>query len=515
MKMKVVFNKSVLFFFVILMVFGCGDDENPFGRTDSGADGGGDARADAETDAGHDGSTVPDGSLNEPPTTYTFASRFNAEASGVNHTGQTTRQILIIDLVGLMESLAEGVVGGSVDPSTVDEEGEVVAMLNGIFRAGSTDLGSRALPALTGDGLPLCQKSYEELGNANLVDKLAGQDDVTDYKDWDGDDEGSAGAAFEGVSDIATPLDYMDALFAAFETNVRACALDAEQCPTDRPLYVTEKGQHLAELAEKFLMGAVSFSQATDDYLDDATDGKGLLTDNSEPREQGAESSVLEHAWDEGFGYFGAAADYGDYTDDEIRGAGGREGYSSGFHDTDGDGCIDVFSEYNFAAAKYAARRDANSATGTDFTKTAFDAFVRGRWLITLADGALDESQMNDLKAQRDQAVATYEKVHAANSIHYANALRADIETCGTDAYSFESQAGHWSELKGFALSLQFNPRSPWNDAANDFAALHDLIGDAPVTCDADLEARASQIDAAVSALQKAYAFDASDVQGW
>ena len=70
--------------------------------------------------------------------------------------------------------------------------------------------------------------------------------------------------------------------------------------------------------------GAVGFSQGADDYLDDDTEGKGLLADHT-AADEGKPYTALEHAWDEGFGYFGGARNYLLYTDEEIAGEGGRD----------------------------------------------------------------------------------------------------------------------------------------------------------------------------------------------
>lgn len=522
-KMKITCNKKALIgclpFGLFLMA--CGHSSNPFPFEKPGVDASttdandGDARVDGGT--GHDARVLDDGSLANPPEIYSFSSRFKAGESSVNHVGQTTRQVLIIDLVSVIEEISEQTLGGTIDPTTVDEEGEVTAILNGIFRGGSTDLGARALPALSADeALPLCQKTYEDLGDANLVAKLAGEDDVTDHKDWDGDDEGSAGAAFAGVpTEGQSPLGFVDSLFSMFEEAVRACVLDIDACPTDRPLYVTADGWDLAEMTEKFLLGAINYSQASDDYLDDATEAKGLLSDNTTGEEADGAATVLEHAWDEGFGYFGAAADYGNYTDEEILGSGGRDEYASGYHDLDGDGCIDVFTERSFGTSRYAAARDAASTSGTDFTKSAFDAFVRGRWIITTANGALDEEASKQLREQRDTAVGTYEKVLAASAIHYVNEAQEDLEACGTEDYSLASQAKHWSELKGLALALQFNPQSTWSADSESFVELHQWIGAAPTTCDGDVEAASTNLSKVRDALEAAHGFSAADAENW
>ena len=82
--------------------------------------------------------------------------------------------------------------------------------------------------------------------------------------------------------------------------------------------------------------------------------------------------------------------------------------------------------------------------------------------------------------------------------------------------YSFTTHAKHWSELKGFALGLQFNPRSPLT--TENFVAFHDKVGDAPVLPSATQE----EIDAYVAALKEArdilkdaYGFTTEDVENW
>jgi hypothetical protein len=130
----------------------------------------------------------------------------------------------------------------------------------------------------------------------------------------------------------------------------------------------------------------VFFSQGTDDYLDSDVDGKGLLSSNAQVVKDGVAKpySALGHAWDEGFGYFGAARDYNDYTDTQAAGK-GEVGTprAKGYHDTNGDGKIDLKSEYNFGHSRNCAKRDRGSAGGatTDFSKDVMDAFLAGRTL--------------------------------------------------------------------------------------------------------------------------------------
>ncbi len=467
---------------------------------------------------GDDSAVGPDGGAGVR-SGYSFESRFTPGAESVAHGGQTTRQVLVTDLASEMGRLAEGVRDGTIDPTDVDEEGEVVARLNAFYRSGSSDLGARPLPNLVEDGDATCEVTYEDLGTANLLAKTAGEDSVTDHRDWTTEFVGWSDASVLAGAPIGSPVALVDAFFVTFENQVRACALAVDDCPESPtgealPLYVTPDGLDLVQLVQKHLLGAVHFSQGTDDYLDDDVDDKGLLSDNLTPHEDGAASTTLEHAWDEAFGYFGAAADYDDYSDDEIRGAGGRPEYAGGYHDTNGDACIDLFAEYNWSASVNAAKRDAGSTSMSALTARAFDAFIAGRTLITDAGGALDAEQNVTLRTHRDAAAAAWEEALGATVIHYINEVRADIGTCGGAEYSFADHAKHWSELKGFALSFQYNPRSPWN-AGSDFAALHTAIGDSPVLCDGDTAAHDATLLGARDSLRDAYGFDAADAENW
>ena len=80
-------------------------------------------------------------------------------------------------------------------------------------------------------------------------------------------------------------------------------------------VYLTPEGHDLKQLVDKFLLGSIPFSQGADDYLDDDTEGKGLLASHEINDNRYTD---LEHTWDEGFGYFGAAMNYDVYIDEQI-----------------------------------------------------------------------------------------------------------------------------------------------------------------------------------------------------
>jgi hypothetical protein len=232
-------------------------------------------------------------------------------------------------------------------------------------------------------------------------------------------------------------------------------------------VYTTADGVDRQQLLQKFLTGAVTFSQGADDYLDWGTEGKGLLADNTEAAGEGKAYSALEHAWDEGFGYFGANRTYGLMDAAEIK--------AQGRQDADGNGMIDLNSEYAWGASMNAAKRDVGATVQTDMVGDAWLGFHGGRAIIAAADGALSEDDMAALEEHAQLAVSTWEMAVAATVIHYINDMNGDLEAAGTDAYSFNDYAKHWGEAKGFGLWFQFNPHSLMTDS--DFAELHDLLG--------------------------------------
>ncbi|MBU6159790.1 MAG: DUF4856 domain-containing protein [Myxococcales bacterium] len=483
-----------------LCLSACGDDENAVSPP-----------ADAETGDATPGELII-------PDTYSFESAFAPGESSVNYAGQTARHVLLKDLIATIGGLT-----ASIDSETfsANAEGDVIALLDYYFRFDGDSYGEETfLLATTPSTL---QSTWNDIADGRqLVDKIAGNDSSTDHVDWTTDFQGWTDASIaQHGGDITYPEGLVIAFFETIEANAIARTNgETRQGPggEDLPVYVTANGLDLQQLTEKFINGALAFSQGADDYLDDDVDGKGLLADNLV--QDGTDFwTALEHQWDEGFGYFGASRDYGDYTDDEIAAAGGRPEYASGYHDTNGDGAIDLTSEYIFGASSNAAKRDrgADATAPTDLTEQAFDAFVRGRTIITNAVGReFTDAEFAALVEQRDLAVEAWEMALAATAIHYVNETLSDMERFGTANYSFLDHAKHWSELKGFALGLQFNPDSPVTD--EQFVELHALLGDAPVLAtatEAEIEACRANLLAARTLLGDAYGFGSATVENW
>ena len=495
------FNKQWGLVLLLSLGFACGDDD-AMPIPDSGPIPDDAGQADAPSD--------PDASMAVRPT-YWF------ERDGVptaSYGGQTFRHVLIARLNAFIDGLSDTIDGDAA--GNFDERAELLASFDYYFRFDDSSVEDEH--GLSTDPQPL-QDTWGDFASArDLLGKLAGQDTSTDHAMWnDGD---FAGWGTLGGEPVTSPLALVDGLFGLLADNGVARA-SGEQ-PTGPggealPVYVTAEGYDLKQLIQKVLLMAITFSQGADDYLDDDVDGKGLLASH----EAGDDAyTALEHAWDEAFGYYGAPADQDLYTADELASSGEGRPDWQGLHDSDEDGAIDLRREYAWGASVNAAKRDRGSSTGTTFGDDAFAAFVAGRTLIAEAPlGALDGATLDALRGHRDAAVLNWERAIAATVIHYINDVAADMEAMGTDEYSFEDHAKHWGELKGFAIGLQFNPRSPLHEAMGEttrFAAFHALVGDAPViTPGEDAVNYLAALGEARTILQDAYGFDAADVAGW
>ena len=462
---------------ISISISGCGKDDDPSGR----------------------GSLVV-------PTSYAFESRFET-GSSVSYSGQVFRHLLIAGLDDRVAGFTKRLDDGTLTATT----GTIVGAFDYFFTfdgdtSGMDAHGIETTPAAR-------QTTFADVSSGkDLRGKLAGNDVVGQHRDWTSQ---MIGWSEPGVS---SPESLLRRWFGQIETQAIARTNGTIPLgPTGLPIphvYLTPEGLDLRELVQKFMTGAVAYSQGTDDYLDDTEPGKGINSDNTKA-DDGEAFSELEHAWDEAFGYFGAARDYLDYTDDEIAAKGGRPDWQ-GEHDSDADGRIDLTRERNWGHAVNAAKRDRGSGAGakTDYTEDAMQAFLRGRAIITHAGGALSASDTTDLAGARDSAVAAWEQTIASTCVHYINELVGDMGKFGTGDYDFAAHAKHWSELKGFLLTLQFNPRKAISDA--DLRAVHDAVGQAPALPGAaNADQYRTGLMTARSTIGRAYGFAQDNLTTW
>lgn len=439
------------------------------------------------------------GSQVQVPARYEFQSAFAAGESSVAYQGQICRHVLITALTNAVRDAAE--ISGQ------EYRGNAVPYLDDTIVGAIADQDTAQILGLD---LPVPAEVAtlgDLCGTKHLVEKLAGNDTVTDHSDWN--------TQFEGVTGFSSAEEYARALIqeaseqAATGTN-----------PAGQPTFVTPDGRDLAQLVQKFLLGAVALSQGMDDYLDDDVNGKGLL---ASPEQDGdAPYSALEHQWDEGYGYFGASRAYAERSDEVNR---------TGVVDDNGDGVMDINAEHNFGASTNAAKRDvgASDEAPTDFTTAGFEAFKTGRAIISEAGvgfNAMTTEQQQALLAARDAAVQAWEGAYAATVVHYINDTLDDLAAIDDPEreFSFSDLAKHFSEMKGFALGLQFHRNSPLLQPVSEgseesrFQRLHALLRDNP-PCQAGIctneQAYRDDLLEARALMGEAYGFAQANLEVW
>ena len=488
-----------------------------------------------------DGDTTGDAcDSTNAPATYTFSSSITDGASSVSYSGQVARNFMILGLVDEAEGLTEGV--NSVDArANMKDYVAGVADNNIAHNFTLKNIGDTpVLPAGTGtDGAMLIADISSSF--KNLDEKIAGGSGVENTSGKAGETSKLLNDEFfgwtDGVTETSIPIDlvyvWIDQLVdeAQDGTGIIISTVDGDVTIDVSEYQGDAEGRNYRQLLQKFLLGAVNLSQISNDYLRvPFNDAEYLAQEGTKDYGKG------EHDWDEAFGYYGAARDNNDYTDDEAAGKGGRDAWKNGWYDSNGDSSIDVRSEYNMAISQNCAKRDRGSTTGTDLSKEAMDAFLLGRHIIAeaTAAGSMSDAEYVIVQAQADIAANAVEKCVAATAIHYVNDMEDDYDSIVDGQYADKSNfinlTKHWAEMKGFALGLQFNPTSPYAaaDIRDELKQILADMGDAPVLADGSqngvaatgtaaeaIEAYRAKLVAARDAMGVAYGFDTSDVENW
>ena len=394
------------------------------------------------------------------PQAYVFDSRFVEGESSVSYSGQVVRNLLLQDLKATTDSVGKN----GAKSVTVDDLLQFYAYDDALNLKTLTTTGS----------ISALESHYSALSTGkNLVGKISG-DPVIGYnrtaddlvREW-----------FKQIADNSQDSDKLGTAMA----------------------YTTDDGVDMSQMVNKVLIGAVPYYQATGVYLN------GLLErDNSEARDGEDPYTAMEHAWDEAFGYFGAARDYKRYSDEQL--AGKVDDFT---FDSNGDGSIDFKSEYNFGLSRNAAKRD-KGGTGVDFTKQIFDAFLGGRTAIT------NQGSVEEISAHRQAAAEGMEKVIAATVVHYINDTLSDMSELGTADENRANLNKHWAEMKGYTVALQYNPFKLISDGQ--LRELHGIMGEAPkydAPGSSEYEKQVSYYERAKVVLQTAYGFSSANMENW
>lgn len=247
-------------------------------------------------------------------------------------------------------------------------------------------------------------------------------------------------------------------------------------------------GYDYGQLISKFIMGAVSYNQAVDGYLDEylAPDKKP----NDKPYKKGAAYTGKEHAWDEAFGYFGAPAHTLNLTPKQVYDIAKQRDLAAA--DANKDGKVDLKTEMTFGPAYYAAGFDASvydKGNRTTYLHSIAKAFLDGRKLLASAKGEkLTDAQRAALQGHAATISANWERVLAEATFKYAGSVYKDmvklktiVDAKGDPAKAFRAYAKHWGELKGFSLALQAGK----NNLGETATRLNRMIGAGPLLLNA------------------------------
>ena len=239
-------------------------------------------------------------------------------------------------------------------------------------------------------------------------------------------------------------------------------------------------GLNYQQLLSKFIMGAVFYNQAVDNYLDEKMEAD--TKPNDKPYKDGACYTGKEHSWDEAFGYWGAAAHSLLLSAEQNYNVAKKKDLASA--DFNGDGVVDLKSEYVFAHAYYASSFDKGGKT--TYLEDITRAFLDGRKLITSANGEkLSDMSRARLMAYVDDISSNWEKVIAESVFKYAGSTYKSLvaleDVSNADlAKEFDKYMKYWGELKGFSMALQVGK----NNIGETGAKLNRMVGFGPMLLD-------------------------------
>lgn len=239
--------------------------------------------------------------------------------------------------------------------------------------------------------------------------------------------------AYNLIKDLFSDLERLSRLRSNLAKNGQAgVAGRLDALTTDR--LVDEKGFEPVEILSKVLMGVLELDQITNHYLSD----KKLDVDNHNVV-IGKNYTMMEHHWDEAFGYTGLPFDP-------------KVNYS--------DVSTNLGMKHNRFWAGYLSSV-ATSKAGKDIREDIYKAFISGRSAIVAKD-------YKDRNAQRDIIIELLPKACAIRCVHY---LREAAIRISNEPGKDWAEAFHYgSEALGFLYALKYTPKSyPKHKELNEF----------------------------------------------
>ncbi len=325
----------------------------------------------AKKDDGSCKFTTPDGGGYTVPTTYTFK-----DANGnstVNYGGQVDRLSQLEEMVIVMKSGTEGIISEQT-------------LLDMFANTGDNGAGNFSFSS---------SKQLEDKCFAN---------DVSLFKSW--------------MSDLATISNDFSETAASGQAGVLTSG-------SSKYLF-NENGYEPVQLIEKGLMGAVFMNQAVNGYFSDAK----MNVDNTSAVDpaNGKYYTVMEHHFDEAFGYFGVDVDFPSSIPSNFWG-------------------------------KYCDKRDADLNSNS----IMMNNFLKGRAAISNDDMATRNAAIKEIRLM-------WETISAKQAVHYLNSAKGQL---GTDnAKAFHSL----SEAYAFTWNLRYAPLETRRISQGEHAALMNMF---------------------------------------
>ena len=247
-------------------------------------------------------------------------------------------------------------------------------------------------------------------------------------------------------------------------------------------------GYDYGQLISKFIMGAVSYNQAVDGYLDEYLNPD--KKPNDKPYKKGAAYTGKEHAWDEAFGYFGTPAHTLKLTPKQVYDIAKQRDVAAA--DMNKDGKVDLKTEMTFGPGLLRGRvRRLGLRQGQQHVVPAHDheGLPRRPQAARRPKGEkLSDAQRAELRGHAKTISDNWEKVLAEATFKYAGSVYKDmvklktiVDAKGDPAKAFRAYAKHWGELKGFALALQAGK----NNLGETATRLNRMIGAGPLLLNA------------------------------
>ena len=227
---------------LLLLAFTAACTDNTTDDTDMGTD------VDTDTDTDSDTATT------QVPATYTFTSR-NGTDSSVSYSGQVFRHLLITDMKAELGDLTGRIDGGTYFPTA----GDITTDLE-FYLEFEGSVGGVVAHQFSSDPTP-AQTLYNDVSSGkNLLGKIAGNDATGQTANWLTDLVGwEAGDVSTPTSLVRLWIDQIDDLAVD-----RVAGTIPTWPGTTTPIgsvYITAEGQDLRQLLQKFLTGAIAYSQ--------------------------------------------------------------------------------------------------------------------------------------------------------------------------------------------------------------------------------------------------------------